>query len=67
MLIKSLILFSLLSLTFGYNYSYDFLGLLYGEKWISDDCVVAMQVYTVLLAVIGVNGIMEAFLFAKGI
>ncbi len=30
------------------------------------DSVAALQVYTVLLSFLGINGIMEAFLFAKG-
>ena len=64
-MVKSITLFSCLSLTFGYNFSEPFLGLLYGEKWVEDDSIRALQIYTVLLSFLGINGIMEAFLFAK--
>lgn len=67
LLVKAIALFSMLSLSFGYNYSEPFLGMLYGRKWVDQDTVQALQVYTVLLSVLGINGIMEAFLFAKGI
>jgi O-antigen/teichoic acid export membrane protein len=38
---------------------------LYGQKWVSPESVQALQIYTLLLSVLGINGIMEAFLFAK--
>ncbi len=66
LLIKSITLFSCLSLTFGYNFSEAFLGFLYGEKWVDTDSVSALQIYTMLLSFLGINGVMEAFLFAKG-
>ncbi len=65
LLVKSITLFSCLSLTFGYNFSEAFLGFLYGEKWVEPDSIRALQIYTVLLSFLGINGIMEAFLFAK--
>ena len=43
------------------------MGLLYGEKWVDVDSIRALQIYTILLSVLGINGIMDAFLFAKGV
>lgn len=53
-------------LSFGYNYSEAFLRLLYGDKWVSEESVLALRTYAVLLIFLGLNGVIEAFLFAKG-
>lgn len=64
--VKATLLFSVLSLSFGFNYSESFLLLLYGEKWVDSESILAMRTYTVLLSVLGLNGIVEAFTFARG-
>ena len=66
MIVRAILLFSGLSVVFGHNYAADFIGLLYGAKWVDEDSAFALRVYTLLLSVLGVNGIVEAFLFAKG-
>ncbi len=66
MIVRTILLFSGLSLVFGQNYSQHFIAFLYGDKWVDEDSTFALRVYTLLLSVLGVNGIVEAFLFAKG-
>jgi O-antigen/teichoic acid export membrane protein len=64
--IRAVALFSFLILSFGYNYSQIFLTFLYGEKWVSPESVAALRTYMLLVVFLGFNGVMEAFLFAKG-
>lgn len=64
--IRAVALFSLLVISFGYNYSEIFLTFLYGEKWVSPESVAALRTYMLLVVFLGFNGVMEAFLFAKG-
>ena len=39
---------------------------LYGEKWTNPESISAMRTYMALIIFLGLNGVIEAFLFAKG-
>lgn len=58
--------FSIISVSFGFNFSEILLTFLYGEKWVTDETIWALRTYMILVVFLGFNGIMEAFLFAKG-
>lgn len=58
-------IFSYLSIGFGFRYAENVLFILYGEKWVTSDSVLAFQCYMVLLGILGINGTMEAFVMAR--
>jgi O-antigen/teichoic acid export membrane protein len=64
-LLRVITVLSCLSVGFGFRYSENVLFILYGEKWVSADSVLAFQCYMALLAVLGINGTMEAFVMAR--
>lgn len=61
-----MLIFSIVSTSFGYNYSEIFLIFLYGQKWATVEAIAAMRTYMTLIIFLGFNGIIEAFVFAKG-
>jgi oligosaccharide translocation protein RFT1 len=64
--IKFILVFSIMVISFGYNYSEIFLIFLYGEKWVTEESIAAMRTYMALIIFLGFNGVIEAFLFARG-
>ena len=63
--LKSVTNFSILAVSFGYNYSRPLLLMLYGDKWITEQSVLAMRTYCLLVVFLGYNGVIEAFFFSK--
>ena len=48
--------------TFGPSYSYVALRILYGERWASSDAPRALGLYSIYVALLAMNGTLEAFL-----
>lgn len=51
-----------ISACFGPSYSYVALRVLYGERWASSDAPVALAMYSIYVALLALNGTLEAFL-----
>lgn len=64
--VKYILTLSIALLSFGYNFTQTSLLLLYGDKWVNRDSIKAMRTYMVLVVFLGLNGVIEAFLFARG-
>lgn len=50
---------------FGFRYAGNVLQLLYGEKWVNEDSVLAFQCFMVLVGVMGLNGTIDSFVMAR--
>eukprot|EP01083_Nonionella_stella_P282874 962689_1 len=64
LLLKLVTLVGLLGVSFGPNYSFVALDVLYGKQWSNSDAPSLLSWYCGYLLILGVNGITEAFIFS---
>lgn len=55
-LVKIITVFSLLCVGFGFRYAESALLILYGQKWVTHQSVLALQSYLLMLSILGING-----------
>eukprot|EP00898_Chlorokybus_atmophyticus_P004190 jgi/Chlat1/4772/Chrsp308S04743 len=64
LLLKLMLIFGLIFVTFGRGYSYTLLRLLYGSKWSDTDAPYVLAWYCCYVLAMAINGITEAFVHA---
>eukprot|EP01016_Furgasonia_blochmanni_P021492 TRINITY_DN2372_c0_g1_i2.p1 TRINITY_DN2372_c0_g1~~TRINITY_DN2372_c0_g1_i2.p1 ORF type:complete len:473 (+),score=60.03 TRINITY_DN2372_c0_g1_i2:270-1688(+) len=62
---KLINIIGLFVMAFGWNFSYAFLRLVYGDKWSEPSCVEAFKTYVIYIYIMGWNGIAEAYLYGS--
>ena len=64
LLLKTVVLIGLVFVSFGPNFSFVLIHIIYGHVWSSTSAPLVLSVYCVYVLCIAVNGVSEAFLFA---